>query len=354
MQSIRGSQNRKVLKIIGVILIFIVLILYLVFGPPNILNKRQFIAPTNPSWHYTNGTWEKADEPDWGEVMKGKQTGTRAKIETDSSFAILKQRGYGGELAVFVDGKFTAAHTVKNDGKLHELPVYSNYTGWHRIEVVFSTRYNEIDGLYISNFANVRKPEDNKKKLVVIGHSYAEGCCLNDKGLKSFAAILGDILGVESINAGIGRTDIDVGGGNSALNRVQSDVIDFKPDYVLSVYGLNAMRNINTGASTHEQYEADYAKFIKTITDSLPQTHVFASGIASVPGWTEEKLAPFNQDIKNACSSVPNCTFIDLSGKWNDDNFDKYLSRDGIHPSEEGHQFLAEEYAKIISTVMKE
>jgi hypothetical protein len=175
--------------------------------------------------------------------MKGDElNGRRAQIETDSPIAVLKQRGIGGNMNITVDGKQVVNLGLDGTGGVNEIPIYSNSTGWHQIEVIFSDRRSEIDGLYISKDAKARKPEYNKKKLVVIGHSYVEGSCASNIALKSFSALVGDILGVESINQGIGKTDINVASGttkSSGLDRVQTDVINLKPDYVLSVYGYN-------------------------------------------------------------------------------------------------------------------
>lgn len=314
------------------------------------VDNKKIISSMDPAWLYTNGKWKPSDVPGWGEVMQSYQIGARAHIETDSPFANLKSRGSGNNITVFVDGEVMATYDVPNDGEVHEIPIYSDQTGWHRIEVATSWTH-EIDGLYVSQNAQVRTPIDDRERLVVIGHSYAEGCCIRDKGIKSFASLTGDLLGVESINEGIGRTDVNVGGNKSGLGMVQT-VIDWKPDYVLAVYGYNVRSSINRGVITHEEYQADYTELIKTITDALPQTQVFASGIVSLRGISDESLAPINQDINNACSSVPNCTYIDLEGKWNDSNYDKYISSDGVHPSEEGYQFLAEEYARVISSVI--
>lgn len=347
------KSNKK--RILIMISAFIVLLILATIGWISVQsansNEKRFISPLDPAWIYTNGKWEKIEQSDWGEVMSSKQTGARALIETNSPYAILKKRGNGNDVTVFVDGVIAVTYPMPNDGQIHEIPIFSDSKGWHRIEVGASW-INENDGLYISKKAEVRTPEDQRKRLVVVGHSYAEGCCIKDKGIKSFAPLLGNMLGVESINEGVGRTDVNVGGNRSALGLVQK-VIDWKPDYVLAVYGYNARSPIGRGTITHEDYQADYTEFIKRITDALPQTHVFVSGIPSLRGLSEKSLDPFNQDIKTACSNVQNCTYIDLKGKWNDSNYDKYVSNDGVHPSEEGFQFLAEEYAKVISTVMK-
>ncbi|ARU60370.1 hypothetical protein CBW65_04295 [Tumebacillus avium] len=318
--------------------------------------EKKLIEPTSPEWLYTHGPWKKVNEPGWGDVMKGwltstdrAQVGRRAKIETDSPFAILKQRAIGGTVTIFVDGKPVVEQVMSSETE--EIPIYSDQTGWHQLEFVFSN-HSEIDGLYISQDAKVRQPEQNKKKLAVIGHSYIDGTGSSNRGLTSLAPVLGDLLGVESINQGIGRTDVDVSvppsAKNSGLDRVQTDIIQLKPDYVLSVYGFNAR------GMTPEQFQNDYVTFLKTIQDALPSTPVFASGLISVPALSAESEATFNAAIKHACTSVSTCTFIDLSGKWNQNNYSQYLSSDGVHPNDAGYRFLAEEYANVMSGMIKQ
>ncbi|MET0785645.1 MAG: hypothetical protein ABWY25_02940 [Paenisporosarcina sp.] len=41
-----------------------------------------------------------------------------------------------------------------------------------------------------------------------------------------------------------------------------------------------------------------------------------------------------------------------MSNKWNDTNYTKYISVDGVHPNDEGHEFLAEEYTKVMKNVI--
>jgi lysophospholipase L1-like esterase len=88
--------------------------------------------------------------------------------------------------------------------------------------------------------------------------------------------------------------------------------------------------------------------FLTAIQKVLPDTKLFASGIISTSLYPEKDFEPRNTAIKTACASVSNCTYIDLSNKWNETNYRKYISGDGVHPSDEGHEFLAEEYAKAI------
>ncbi|MDR7071648.1 SGNH/GDSL hydrolase family protein [Fictibacillus barbaricus] len=323
-----------------------------------VTSKIKLIKPNSPEWLFTNGPWKEVDEPTVGKVMKGwlvsgdvPHYGRRVKIETDSSFAVLKQVGIGGTLTVFVDGKPAVEKKLTADGKVSKIPLYENKTGWHKIEIVHSS-LSELDGLFIDKKANVRKPVESKKRLVVMGHSYAEGYGSKNTALLSFAGLLEDKLGVESINQAVSKTDLDVSvpasSKNSGLDRLQSDVIDLKPDYVLLVYGYNASsRNL-------EQYQKDYSQFLTAIQKALPETKVFASGIPSVSHYSEEDLTPKNLAIQNACHRVSNCTFIDMKDKWNETNYSKYIGSDGVHPSDEGHAFLAEEYAKAIRAAAPE
>lgn len=322
------------------------------------------ISPTNKSWLYTNGAWKQIDLPGWGNVMQGwlygkdgQQYGRRAHISTNSTFATLKQRGIGGNVSIYVDGKLVVTKELPNDGSLVEIPIYKDSTGWRHIELVYSL-HSEVDGLYISKDAEVKAPKINKKKLVVIGHSYAEGSNSTDIGSKSFVALLGDKLGVESVNQAIGGTDVNKsypeGKKNSGLDRVKIDVIDEKPDYILVVYGLNVTSDIKyKGTMTHQQYREDFKKFLQTIRNDLPNVAIFVSGIISIPGWSDQALSPFNKDIQVAVSQVSNTKFIDLSGLWNSSNYSKYLSSDKVHPNDEGHKFLAEKYAEAIKPYLK-
>ncbi|CEG28994.1 SGNH/GDSL hydrolase family protein [Bacillus sp. B-jedd] len=324
--------------------------------------EKRFIAPTAPEWLYTNGQWKEVTKADsdkamqgWLDGKNGRHYGRRARIETDSSFATLKQRGIGGTVFIFVDGKQVVEQKLKADGKYLDIPIYKHKKGWHQIEIGFSN-ISEINGLYISEGAKAKKPKEKRKRLVVIGHSHADGTGTPNMGMEAMATVIGDIMGVESINQGIGRTDIDISSPpsdkNSALGRVKPDVIDLKPDYVLAIYGFNSISPINRGEMTHGQYQEKYAEFIKTIHDALPDTKVFASSIMATPSYSDEELKPYNEDIKMACSKVPNCMYIDMAGKLNEGNFDKYMAPDRLHPSTEGQRYLAEVYAKAMKSAI--
>ncbi|RDU37659.1 hypothetical protein DRW41_07400 [Neobacillus piezotolerans] len=352
---------------IGSKILIAVLILSMIAGCQEkdaVTAEKRFIAPTSPEWLYANGQWKEVAKPDgdkamqgWLDGKNGRHYGRRARIETNSSFATLKQRGIGGTVFIFVDGKQAVTQKLDVDGKPVEIPIYKNKKGWHQIEIGFSN-LSEIDGLYISEGAKARKPEEKRKRLVVIGHSHADGTGTPNMGMESMASVIGDIMEVESINQGIGRTDIDIssppGDNNSALGRAKEDVIDLKPDYVLSIYGFNSISTIYQGKITHEQYQEKYMEFIKAIHDALPDTKVFASAIMATPSYSDEELKPYNEDIKTACSKVPNCTYIDMTGKMNEGNFDTYMASDRLHPSTEGQRYLAEEYAKSISAAIGE
>lgn len=311
----------------------------------------KLIAAADPAWLFTNGKWTSAQIQGWGEVRQAIMYGRRAHIMTNSPAAILKQRGIGGTVSVFVDSQLAVSQSLPNDGAVVEIPLFSGVPGWHTIEIAFS-HTSEIDGLYVEHGSELKQPASKyKKKLVVIGHSYAEGGNASDMGLKSFTALLGEQLGVEAINQGVAGTDVNVNSDkdklNSGFNRLKKDVIDEAPDYVLVTYGLNVI------PSDTKKVQADFTSFLSSIRKELPATTIFVSGILSIPSLSDKQLQPYNSSIQNAVKAVNNVVFIDMAGQWNEGNYAKYLSDDKVLPNDEGHQYLADKYAAIIRPYLK-
>lgn len=319
--------------------------------PKKLSKPNKFIPATDPSWLFTNGQWKQATESGWGEVMKGQMVGRRAHIMTNSPSAILKQRGIGGTITIFVDNKLAVNQMLPKDGSAVEIPLYTASSEWHTIDIAFSHN-SEIDGLYVEFGSEIKQPAPKyAKKLVVIGHSYAEGGNASDWGLKSFPSLLGDLLGVETINQGVAGTDVSINSAkdslNSGLNRLKKDVIDEKPDYVLVTYGLNTI------PSDTKKVQADFTALLTSLRKELPAVPIFVSGIISIPGLSDKQLQPYNSSIQNAAKTIGNGIFIDMAGSWNDSNYAKYLSSDKVLPNDDGHQYLADKYAAMIKPYIK-
>lgn len=311
----------------------------------------KLVEATDPAWLYTNGAWSQASESGWGEVKKAARIGRKAQLMTNSPSAVLKQRAIGGTLTVTVDKQPVVRQTLPADGSALDIPLYKGAAGWHTIEITFS-HAAEIDGLWIESGSELKQPASPAaKKLVVLGHSYVEGGNATDWGAKSFTALLGGLLGVETVNQGVAGTDVAVNSGkdalDSGLNRYRADVVAEKPDYVLLVYGLNAI------PSDPRKMQADYTSLLTALRKELPSVPIFVSGIVSTPSYSDKQLQPYNASIQNAVKATSQAVFIDLAGAWTTVNYAQYVSSDQVLPTDAGHQFLADKYAAAIKPYLK-
>lgn len=70
-------------------------------------------------------------------------------------------------------------------------------------------------------------------KVVAFGDSLTQGNVLGD-GIKNWTTIVSEQLNVEVINSGIGGNTTQ-----QAIERLQTDVLDHRPDVVLIAFGMN-------------------------------------------------------------------------------------------------------------------
>ncbi|MRH41144.1 hypothetical protein GH741_00460 [Aquibacillus halophilus] len=315
------------------------------------------ITATDNAWLYTHGNWDVVEVDGWGKVMQGTFSSTgnpaydrRAKISTDSSFVTLKQRKTGGTVSVFVDGELVVTNELASDGLEKEIEIYTGSTGWHEIELAFSD-VPEVSGIYISKDAEVRQPETNEEKLVVIGHNYVQAETNEEF---HFTNLIENELGIETVNQGISGTDLNVNypedQENSGINRVEDDVIAEDPTGVLVVYGANALGYSDDGTMNYSAFYQDFVLFLQEIKNGLPDVPVYVSGLISTPNLNNQIVQRLNQNILAASWEIDNSTFIDLSGYWDSSNYTNYYTNDYSSLTVEGHQFLADQYTEAMET----
>jgi lysophospholipase L1-like esterase len=115
------------------------------------------------------------------------------------------------------------------------------------------------------------------------------------------------------------------------------------------LYGVNALNKLSSGEMTYEQYQSDYTELLKKVREKHPDAVVFVSGVVSIPYWSDEELSEVNTAIENASKAITNSVFIDMSGLWGESEYAEYVDKDNVHPTDAGHQFLADKYFEVIS-----
>jgi lysophospholipase L1-like esterase len=195
--------------------------------------------------------------------------------------------------------------------------------------------------------------EEETENLMVLGHSYVYGSNASDLNTKGFVPILSKKLGVPAINKGVGGTDINVNfpesAGNSALEKLENGDYNTEASHILVLYGVNALNKLSSGEMTYEQYQSDYTELLKKVREKHPDAVVFVSGVVSIPYWSDEELSEVNTAIENASKAITNSVFIDMSGLWGESEYAEYVDKDNVHPTDAGHQFLADKYFEVIS-----
>lgn len=165
---------------------------------------------------------------------------------------------------------------------------------------------------------------------------------------------------VEVINAGV-NGDITT----TAIPRLERDVLQYKPDYVTIMFGVNDAgfyRPINDSmADTPRVTEQDFRINLNYIIDAiqqigskpilvtpLPMNQFYAH--KDFPAYLENGLNYLvnkYSDIIREISAKRNIPLIDTNKAFNDDPDTYKLIPDGIHPNKCGHRFIADIFISV-------
>ncbi|MGQ9609220.1 MAG: SGNH/GDSL hydrolase family protein [bacterium] len=165
---------------------------------------------------------------------------------------------------------------------------------------------------------------------------------------------------VEVINAGV-NGDITT----TAIPRLERDVLQYKPDYVTIMFGVNDAgfyRPINDSmADTPRVTEQDFKINLNYIIDAiqqigskpilvtpLPMNQFYAH--KDFPAYLENGLNYLvnkYSDIIREISANRNMPLIDTNKAFNDDPDTYKLIPDGIHPNKCGHKFIADIFISV-------
>lgn len=206
-----------------------------------------------------------------------------------------------------------------------------------------------------------------KIKIVALGDSITNGKGIGDVEEEDtyrhlLQVDLSRILkcNVEVINAGV-NGDITT----TAIPRLERDVLQYKPDYVTIMFGVNDAgfyRPINDSmADTPRVTEQDFRINLNYIIDAivqigskpilvtpLPMNQFYAH--KDFPAYLENGLnylVDRYSDVIREISAKRNIPLIDTNKAFNDDPDTYRLIPDGIHPNKCGHRFIADIFISV-------
>ena len=161
-------------------------------------------------------------------------------------------------------------------------------------------------------------------------------------------------------------------GGDTIINvyaRIVRDIINLKPDYMSLLVGVNDVwrsidNNHGTGAA---RFEKVYDIVLSELREELPDMKIMImepyllEGPASVNiPEMPERYETFKKgvtevaDITRKLAEKYDCKFVELQSKLDEVAKVKgaaYLSGDGVHPSDAGHELIKNEWIKAFNEI---
>lgn len=176
---------------------------------------------------------------------------------------------------------------------------------------------------------------------------------------RGYYKTLGRMLGVDAINAGVG--------GNStakALRRLSSDVLEKAPDFVVILFGTNDLRA--DAAKVYVPIQK-YKTNLETIIDQCQEAGVGVV-LCTIPPiehkafFTRHKREPFDahgglakmitsyREAAREVASKHKIPLVDLNALLEKEP--KWLSKDGVHPSDDGNEIIAKHVAAALAPLL--
>jgi len=212
-------------------------------------------------------------------------------------------------------------------------------------------------------FQSIDWPERPLEKIVAIGESTTNGEVTSKEELR-WTAQLEELLNrfqeapVRVVNEGIGynaispdsKTQFDGDfNGDSALERIDNDVLDRKPDLIIIQYGLNDMGGLNP---VH-WFVGEYQKLIDHIR-SKSKAKIVLVDVAHLTAYGKDRYNvgddsfthQYNLGIEElaARNGLP---LVRMHRAFN--HQDGWVHPDKVHPADLGHTVMAHEIFKVIA-----
>lgn len=285
-----------------------------------------------------------AVRPTFGTGNAISPTFTRSFLFDGDSFECMYKENTSS-IIIYVDGKRCDQDvvTTANTGALKYFKVTFPDSQLRRIDIsCFNAR---IGALYVDQTDTV-SPSLNPRKVVVAGDSFTEGVAGASAMGRGYVTRLSEISGnfniVISGSGGTGYLATKDGRPN-LVDRAQTDIVDQNPDMVIVAMGINDSLDISNAVES----------VVTTIKSGLPNAIIVLVGSWTAGEATSQMILNTSR-IKSVAESL-GTYFIDPTGTANDDgwitgtgddgnlqndgNADIYVSSDGTHPNDAGHEF---------------
>lgn len=282
----------------------------------------------------------------------------RSFYYTGQTFEVKYRDLSGGSLKIYVDGVLRSEITAGNANAprwaLIDLGSAANTNYARRIDIV--CRYEYWGGVVLEPNTTIFPTRDKNPRIAVVGDSITQGTGSN--GI-SWAKAAGMMLNCPDLYVfGIGGSGYINNGQAAAgvgefINRLQN-ITDQSPDYVVIAGGINDQAA--TDASFKAAVDEYYAELL---THFMKEQIIICSPFN--PGNSAEKILSFRSILEDKALEI-GCQFVDFispdglegvftgtgdsSAKTGDGNADIYISSDGIHPNQSGHNHIGRFFAR--------
>ena len=188
-------------------------------------------------------------------------------------------------------------------------------------------------------------------KIVCIGNSIVNGFPL--KRSQCFTGLLRSRYGYETINKGVNGDTTD-----GIYERFDSDVTAHRPDVCLLLTGTNDF----IGGKSAEQAFDNIKRILAKAAQLDSMQMILMTPLLTYPPMAERMWIPADytalnktlEEFAQRLKSLEGCSIIDTQSAFKNCGIaaeDAYS--DGIHPTAEVHEFLAEYIAKQLEAILK-
>lgn len=181
-------------------------------------------------------------------------------------------------------------------------------------------------------------------RMVVLGDSIASGTAFGGQGSSGWPAIVAQKLGLLSLlsaQPGTGYTK-DYASGFAYTARVDQ-VIALKPSILI----VEGSRNDTDPTATKQAV----TEVLGRLRDALPQAKILVIGPLYLDR-TDGRTTPINDAVKTVASRL-GLTYVDtIKARWFTGSARSMIASDGIHPTDQGHRYLASLVLPLVSRML--